>query len=227
VQHPGTKPGLYVVLTVTDTGVGMDADTRQRVFEPFFTTKEAGRGTGLGLATCYGIVRQSEGHIHLESRVGAGTTVEILLPAAAGEAQPAAGTVTRVEPPSGREAVLLVEDEESVRRLAARVLRARGYHVIEAENAVAARAGLARAERKPDLVVTDMVMPGEGGPEVARWMRQQCPGIPILFVSGYSEALAPEGLSGDDGYFFLGKPFTPHDLVQRVREILDGTPTRS
>jgi PAS domain S-box-containing protein len=224
--HPRSPLG-WVRIRVADTGVGMDEETLAHVFEPFFTTKEAGRGTGLGLATCYGIVRQSEGHIHLESRVGAGTTVEILLPAAAGEAQPAAGTVTRVEPPSGREAVLLVEDEESVRRLAARVLRARGYHVIEAENAVAARAGLARAERKPDLVVTDMVMPGEGGPEVARWMRQQCPGIPILFVSGYSEALAPEGLSGDDGYFFLGKPFTPHDLVQRVREILDGTPTRS
>jgi len=217
----GLTPGPYVRLSVTDTGVGMDQATLGHLFEPFFTTKEPGKGTGLGLATCYGIVTQCGGHISARSKVGHGTTFDIYLPRAEG-----AGVVSDLgESPArergGVETILLVEDEPQVRQLAAAVLRDRGYEVIEAATGSEALDIAARRDQPFDLLVTDLVMPQVGGTEVARRMRGRQPGLRILFVSGYTDnpAFRQEVLA--ERTAFLPKPFTPHQLAMKVREVLD------
>ena len=221
-QQPSLQPGRYALLTVADTGCGMDADTRHHIFEPFFTTKEAGRGTGLGLATVYGIVVQSGGHIDVQSEPGRGTTFRVLWP----QAGDGADATPATEPPpdavrGGTETLLLVEDEESVRGLAARVLQSYGYRVLEARDGAEALQVAQGTSEYLHLLVTDVVMPGISGLELARRLGAQRPRLRVLYMSGYTDdAIVRRGVLAADAQF-LPKPFTPEVLVRRVREVLD------
>jgi signal transduction histidine kinase/CheY-like chemotaxis protein len=221
-RHIGMGPGAYVLLEVSDTGVGMDADTQRQVFEPFFTTKGPGRGTGLGLATCYGIVKQHGGSIALYSEVGLGSTFQIYLPSVAEPPPPAAHHEGPGETSQGSETILLAEDEPAVRTLACRVLRERGYTVIEAVNGDdALRAAHEHNGATIDLLLTDMVMPKMGGGALAARMQELYPGIRVLFISGYTDsALIHHGQLADNTEF-MHKPFSPGDLARKVRELLD------
>ncbi len=212
-------PGQYVVLSVADNGSGIDAATLPHIFEPFFTTKEIGRGTGLGLATVYGVVTQSGGHIHVTSQPQRGTTFSIYLPAVQDAVEPVPHAAVQMPSPSGTETVLLVEDEPGVRRLAIRVLEKQGYKVLSADNAVAALQ-LASTSSPIDLLITDIVMPGQSGPDLAAQLAAGRPGLKILFISGYSERRLLDANQCAAGAF-LQKPFTPSVLAQRVRECLD------
>jgi two-component system cell cycle sensor histidine kinase/response regulator CckA len=220
-RHMGARPGPHVMLSVSDSGVGIPRDILPHIFEPFFTTKEQGKGTGLGLATVYGIVKQSGGYIEVDSEPDRGTTFRIYLPRVAASA-PALERSSR--PPAaadGTETVLLVEDEEGVRELARDILRASGYTVIEARNGSEA---LLLSERHPgplDLLLTDVVMPRMSGRELAERLAQVRPAMSVLYMSGYTDdAVIRHGVLGADTAF-LQKPFTPATLVQRVRETLD------
>lgn len=212
-------PGPYVMLAVSDTGTGMDAETRARAFEPFFTTKPTGKGTGLGLATVYGIVEQSGGAITIQTALGHGTTVRIYLLAESGHVdapEPAPPPMVTY----GTESILLVEDDDSVRELVRRTLGTRGYTVIEARTAEEALDMAARGV-KADLLLTDVVMPGLSGPNLAARLLQQNPRLRVLYMSGYSEdATAVHGTFWG-GVPFLQKPFTPNELAGRVRAALD------
>jgi len=219
-DHAEMTPGPYVVLRVTDTGCGMDEETRARVFEPFFTTKEPGSGTGMGLATVYGIVRQSGGQIYLESELGHGTTFAIYLPRVDQEAIAAAVATEAGAVPRGSETILLVEDEWSVRTFARRALEGLGYTVLEAANGAEAAALAAEHTGRIDLVVTDVVMPRMGGRELAERLRSARPDLAILFMSGFSG----NAVGGADlippGAPVLAKPFTREGLGRAVREAL-------
>jgi signal transduction histidine kinase len=213
--------GQYVRLTLSDTGHGMDAATRARVFEPFFTTKPAGKGSGLGLATVYGIVKQSGGYIWVTSEVGRGTTFRIYLPEFTGPA-----TELPVAPapasPRGAETILIVEDEAAVRRMASRALSSQGYAVLEAENGAEALELLARAQGPVDLVLSDVVMPVLNGRELSERLAVDRPDIRVLFMSGYTDDdIVRRGLMRP-GAPFLQKPFLPADLARKVREVLKG-----
>ncbi len=218
-EHFEVAPGKYVLLTVSDTGVGMDAATKSHVFEPFFTTKESGRGTGLGLATIYGIVRQSGGHIWLYSEPGLGTTFKVYFPAVSrvtGEPVP-----FRLEAPSrGTETILLVEDEQAVRDLARLVLERQGYIVLAAADGREALQVAARDPRHLDLLVTDVVMPGMSGPDLARTLRAGRPDLRVLLLSGYTRDAVGRRNELEAGMAFLGKPFTPDTLARKVHEAL-------
>jgi CheY-like chemotaxis protein len=216
--------GDYVLLRIQDTGTGMTAEVRERIFEPFFTTKEEGRGTGLGLATCYGIVKQSGGRILCKSEPGVGTVFSIYLPAVAESPD----LLMRHEPaaplPRGTETILVVEDLASVRGLATRVLRSLGYHVLEAENGERALGIIEECGlRKIDLVVTDVMMPQMGGKELVERFRAQRPDTKVLFNSGSIEDKSGlnEMLLQKANTAFLTKPFTPTELARKVREVLD------
>jgi CheY-like chemotaxis protein len=218
---PDPAPGRYVTLSVHDTGVGIDEEVLSHIFEPFFTTKEIGKGTGLGLATVLGVVEQSGGFIRTESQTGEGTTFTIFLPAIAGAAEKRARSpVGLVEAPHGTEVILLVEDEEMIRKLARRILEASGYVVHEARNG---REGLLKCDAHDgpiDLLVTDVVMPELGGRDLALAALQRRPGLKVLFMSGHTEdVILREGIHG--GAAFLQKPFLPIGLAQKVREALD------
>jgi len=220
-QNTGLRPGDYVLMIVTDTGSGMDLKVQARVFEPFFTTKEKGKGTGLGLATVYGIVKQSDGYISVESAPGQGTTFRIYLPQVAAEASVPAQPET---PPriTGSETILLVEDEESVRRLARAFLENRGYTVLEARDGAHAIEICQKPEQTIHLMVTDVVMPKMSGHELAQRVASLRPGMRVLFVSGYTgDSLPHLGPTAA----FLEKPFGPGDLVKKVRQILDQKPS--
>jgi len=217
--RPELAPRFYVVLEVTDTGVGMSEDVRAHLFEPFFTTKEVGKGTGLGLATCYGIVTQFGGRIEVETAPGRGSTFRIFLPheAPAGRAAPAPPETG----PSG-EVILVAEDEAVVREIIAETLQAEGFSVLVAEDGEAALR-LARKHEGPiRLLVTDVVMPRLGGPDLAERLRAERPGLRVLFASGY--AADRRGELGGPGTGFLEKPFTPAELSRKVRSILYGQP---
>jgi PAS domain S-box-containing protein len=216
----GMPPGRYAVLRVQDTGVGMDARTQARIFEPFFTTKGEGRGTGLGLATVYGIVTQSGGHVTVSSAPGRGATFTVYLPwAPAAGAEPAPEAAPR--PGRGVGVILLVEDEEEVRDLARDILAGRGYTVLEAATPEAALAQ-ARAGEPIDLLLTDVVMPRINGRELAERLRALRPGLPVLYMSGYTDdALLHRGVAAP-GAHFLQKPFSPAALLRRVHEVLAG-----
>ena len=215
-------PGSYVFLEVTDTGQGMDAEILEHVFEPFFTTKDVGEGTGLGLATVYGIVRQSGGHISVTSVPGSGTTFRVLLPRA-GQVVVAAGTTDAPAPaPAPKTTILLVEDEEGVRRLARGILERYGYHVLQARDGAEAVALCHGHRGEIDLMVTAAVVPGRGGGEWAELTRGLRPGIKVLFMSGYAARPAPEHRVLDTDTPYLQKPFTPAVLARKVREVLDG-----
>jgi two-component system cell cycle sensor histidine kinase/response regulator CckA len=221
--HDGVQipHGTYVQLTLSDTGVGMDRETQARIFEPFFTTKPVGQGTGLGLSTVYGIVKQSEGFIWVYTEPGLGTTFKIYLPrvgaahplVSQGERWPAAR--------GGSETILIVEDEEMVRTLASRSLRGHGYHVLEARHGLDALRQLERNSNGVDLVISDVVMPEMGGRELARRIAALRPSLPVLFMSGYTgEDVIERGLLDADAPF-QQKPFAPDSLARKVREMLD------
>jgi PAS domain S-box-containing protein len=219
--HIGLEPGRYVMLTVSDTGCGMDAETQGRIFEPFFTTKEPGQGTGLGLATAYGVVNQSGGRILVESEVGRGTTFRVLLPAALGVAVAEAPTEQSDLLLTGTETLLLVEDDQFARKLALKVLQEGGYRVLETSSPTEALAKVRDAGQPIDLVVTDVVMPEMSGRAMADRIREIRPSLPILFVSGYTDdALLRHGVL-EEGTALLQKPFTPESLARKVRELLD------
>ncbi len=221
-QHLGIKPGKYVQLTLSDTGTGMTEEVQKHIFEPFFTTKEPGKGTGLGLATCYGIVKQHGGAIVCESKVGQGTTFKIYLPALpdASPAQVSLADASRMI--QGTETVLLVEDEPTVRSLIGRVLRTHGYNVLEAGNGAEALAVLLHQSTvQIDLVLTDMVMPGMSGAALAERVQVARPNAKVVFMSGYNDPL-PRPMGPDaKGAAFLQKPVLPRVLLQKVREVLD------
>ncbi|MFO0592800.1 MAG: PAS domain S-box protein [Polyangiaceae bacterium] len=219
-RYPEVQPGEHVMLLVRDTGHGMDEATKERVFEPFFTTKGVGKGTGLGLATVHGIVQQSRGCIRIESEPGKGATFRVYLPRIAGmEAAPISGSRMQSMPP-GTETVLVVEDQEAVRALAAHVLRSCGYAVLEASNGLAALE-IARGHAGPiDLLVSDVVMPHLGGRDLATRLLAERPACKVLFLSGYTDdALIHHGVLEAE-YAFLQKPFTPSLLARKVRKVL-------
>ena len=221
--YPGVAPGSHVLTTFTDTGVGMPEEVRQNIFEPFFTTKEQGKGTGLGLATVYGIVRQSGGWIEVESRVGEGTSFRIYLPrihALAGGAHvPIRACPTS---PTAASTVLVVEDQEAVRRLTKLTLVSLGYHVLEAETGARACELAAAFPGEIHLLLTDIVMPGINGRELAREVLQLRPNLKVLLMSGYAEeVILPQGLPESE-LAFLPKPFTQDVLAAKVREVLGG-----
>ena len=219
--HTLTQPGQYVLLAVHDTGVGMDDATKARLFEPFFTTKEPGRGTGLGLATVYSIVKQSGGYIWAYSEVGHGTTFKIYLPRVAGSPEKAAPQIPATLA-VGSETVFVVEDQAEVRALTTRILEDRGYTVLAAENASVALQLAERDLKRIDLLLTDVVMPGMNGRELALRLAAQRRDMKVLFVSGYTgEAIREHGLL-ELGAAFLQKPFTPDALARKVRDVLDG-----
>jgi len=217
----GLSPGSYVRIAVADTGTGMDEATIGRIFEPFFTTKSAGKGTGLGLATAYGIVNQSGGHIRVQSRVGEGSRFEIFLPRTLDSPSQQLRAISNGKPRAGVETILLVEDEEAVRNLAQRVLVAAGYGVVPAANGVQALQRCAEARTTIKLLLTDVVMPGMNGRELSDRLLQLCPDIKVLYMSGYShDVIAERGALGE-GMELLEKPFSADALLRAVRDALD------
>ncbi|MCC6875150.1 MAG: PAS domain S-box protein [Sandaracinaceae bacterium] len=220
-EHPDVTPGDYVRLAVSDTGVGMTNEVSARIFEPFFTTKPAGMGTGLGLATVYGIVRQAGGHIWVYSEPGRGTSFKVYLPRAQGSAQPLPERPASMRPRVGTETILVVEDEPSVRRLIVRALRQHGYLVHEAGNGVEAMLKLQSAELGLHLLVTDVVMPQMGGRELARRVLELHPDVAVLYLSGYTENAIVHHGTLEAGLALLQKPFLPDALLRRVRDVLD------
>jgi PAS domain S-box-containing protein len=215
----GLPAGAYVVLVVSDTGLGMDPETQRRVFEPFFTTKGVGRGTGLGLSTVYGIVQQMKGAITLESAVNGGTTFRLAFPESAGEAVQAA-TLAPVATVRGEETVLLVEDDASVRHYLGQVLQAHGYRVLSAEHADSACAAAAAFTDRIDLVIADMIMPGSTGPELVAELHATRPGVSALYISGYADATLDQHPGPLRPGQLLMKPFSATELLTRIRQIL-------
>lgn len=219
VLHPYVVPGRFVMLAVSDTGEGMSEEVKAHIFEPFFTTKERGSGTGLGLATTYGAVKQSGGSIEVDSGVGKGTTFKIYLPRVEEEEEPLKNATPR-DLPGGAEAVLLVEDEDTVREMCSRILGDLGYKVTQARSGAEAVAVAGTAGRI-DLLLTDVVMPGMSGKELATQLVPRHPGMKVLYMSGYTDnAIVHHGVL-DEGVSFIGKPYTPSALARRVREVLD------
>lgn len=219
--HLDCRPGPYVVLSMTDTGCGMTQDVQDRIFEPFFTTKEAGKGTGLGLAMVFGIVRQSGGWIHVYSEPGRGTTFRIYLPNIEEEKSPAESMGERSSL-RGDETILLVEDDGGVRGLAVKGLEHFGYTVIAASDGVEAIEIVESKGCELDLVLTDVVMPNMGGAELADILQARYPGLNVLFTSGYTDdAVVRHGLL-EAHVHFIQKPYTPKSLASKIREVFDG-----
>jgi CheY-like chemotaxis protein len=220
-QRFATQPGSYVLLIVRDTGCGMDAETQSHIFEPFFTTKGVGQGTGLGLSMVYGIVKQSGGYIVVESEVDKGATFKIYLPRIAEASAAAEPEAPAEESLAGSETVLLVEDEEIVRRLVLDILQGSGYHVLEARRGSEA---IELCQRHPDpihLMLTDVVMPQMSGRELANRVAPLRPEMKVIYMSGYTDdAIVHHGVL-DANTAFLQKPFTPDALVRKLREALD------
>ncbi|MCF8081036.1 MAG: GAF domain-containing protein [Desulfobacterales bacterium] len=217
----GIDPGDYVVLSMRDTGTGMDEETRLKIFEPFFTTKEQGKGSGLGLSTVYGIVKQNGGHIVCESEPGRGTDFKIYLPRTWETEQAEPISTPSGAHPGGAETLLLVEDDHVLRTLAARTLKSYGYEIIEAADGKAALALFKEGVEAIDLLVTDVVMPKMDGNDLARQVLDLKPGIKILFLSGYAGKVLLPGIGESGGLYFLEKPFTPETFAKTVREALD------
>jgi two-component system, cell cycle sensor histidine kinase and response regulator CckA len=230
VLNPEARPGRFVCLTVTDTGCGMDAATLAHIFEPFFTTKEVGKGTGLGLATVYGIMKQHEGWIVVESQVGVGSTLTLFLPdagkgpaALAPPPQTDTQTSTRQAMATGTETILIAEDEPVLRDLVVNILEFCGYRIYQAESGPAAIKVWEQHRGEIKLLLTDMVMPGGmSGRQLAERLQQDEPGLKVIYTSGYSPGMAGKDIALLEGFNFLAKPYPPSKLAQVVRESLDG-----
>ncbi|GAB4341156.1 MAG: hypothetical protein Kow0037_27560 [Calditrichia bacterium] len=222
LNHSEAREGYYAVVSVTDSGIGMDAETQRKIFEPFFTTKERGKGTGLGLSTVYGIVKQSGGFLTVYSEPGVGTSFKIYFPSYhEAESEESNGELAKEEL-SGTEKILVVEDEEAVRRLTIRGLSQFGYQLFEADNLEAALAVAETIPEGPDLLLTDVIMPGGSGKELAEAFRQRYPDTKIMFMSGYTdESIQRIGVL-DDVSNFIHKPFTIEELAEKLRKMLDG-----
>jgi two-component system cell cycle sensor histidine kinase/response regulator CckA len=225
-SHPIVKPGRYVLLAVSDSGTGMDAETQAHIFEPFFTTKEQGKGTGLGLATVYGVVKQSGGFIWVYSEVGKGSCFKIYLPRVDQPVDIPGVPQVFAETPRGTETVLLAEDEQDVREVAREFLESGGYTVLEAQNGEEALQIAKMYEGKIDLLITDMVMPGMRGQELAARLQRQWRDLRVLYMSGYSEHSATESLTGERPAKLLTKPFSRGALLRTVGELLKDTHPR-
>jgi CheY-like chemotaxis protein len=222
--HPDARAGLHALVSVSDTGVGMDRATLARIWEPFYTTKAAGKGTGLGLAMVYGIVKQSEGHVAVTSAPGRGSTFQVYLPLAEETGRLAKSNQGAAGMPRGTETILLAEDEEAVRALTRRVLQSCGYTLLEAADGVEALRVAAEHGGRIDLLVSDVVMPRMGGRELAERLHGLHPAARVLFLSGYTDdAVVRHGVQ-EDQVAFLQKPFTPPALAMKVREVLDSAP---
>jgi CheY-like chemotaxis protein len=231
LERLGAAPSHYVVLTVHDTGIGIDLETRQRLFEPFFTTKDPGRGTGLGLATVYGIVRQSGGYIDVRSEAGRGASFSVFLPrtdppvpAADESASPSADAVVNRVPEGAASVILVVEDEDAVRSFVVAALRSRGQRVLEAPSGDAALALAAAYEGRIDLLLTDVIMPKMRGSELANRLLAVRPDVRIAFMTGYTDD-ATWRIAQSTGHVVLAKPFTADTLMRAVYEAVHGRPT--
>jgi signal transduction histidine kinase/CheY-like chemotaxis protein len=220
-EHAEIVPGRYVQMSVSDTGLGMDDETRRRIFEPFFTTKPVGHGTGLGLATVYGIIKQAGGSIWVYSEPGEGTTFKIHMPALETEAESEPAPSSHAEAPDGSETILAVEDQDEVRSFVVAVLESHGYHVLAASNGEEALRLAARAAGAIDLLLTDVVMPGMNGRALAEKLAARQPGLKVLYTSGYTEAVIVSRGVLEPGLAYLAKPFAPDDLLRKVRQALD------
>jgi len=220
-NYPGTEPGEYVQISVTDTGVGIPKEHIESIFQPFFTTKDRKKSSGLGLAMVYGFIRQIGGHTHVYSEEGHGATIKIYLPASKEDKASKKPALIEKEALQGTEAVLVVDDDKAIRELATRSLEKYGYSVICAEDGRSALEMIERDKPDIDIVVADVVMPEMGGPELARELEERMPGLPVLFISGYAENAIVEHGVLKEGINFLGKPYSPADLCRAVRRILD------
>jgi PAS domain S-box-containing protein len=221
-DHTSVRPGRYVMLAVTDTGIGMDADTVAHIFEPFYTTKESGRGTGLGLSTVYGIVKQSGGYIWVYSELGKGTAFKVYLPRVDEPVEAPSSSKKRKGDQKGTETILLVEDDPQVRELTRTVLAAKGYFIVEAAGPEDAERICEGDRTEIHLLLTDVTMPGISGRELARRLTARLPKLKVLYMSGYTFNIMANGGTLERGVAFLQKPFTPNVLVEKVREVLDG-----
>jgi two-component system cell cycle sensor histidine kinase/response regulator CckA len=221
LTHPDARPGAYVMLSVSDTGLGMQPEVACRIFEPFFTTKPAGEGTGLGLSTVYGIVKQSGGNISVYSEQGLGTSFKVYLPVATHPAQPIEPSTIAATSPPGEETILVVEDEEALRFLVTRILEGLGYQVFVAATATEAQRVFDEIGEAVDLLLTDVVLPGGvQGNDLARCLLKSRPDLPVLYMSGYTRDAIVHAGRLDEGVNYLAKPFTPGALATAVREVL-------
>jgi CheY-like chemotaxis protein len=217
---PALPPGNYIRMEVSDTGIGMDANTRSHLFEPFFTTKERGRGTGLGLSTSYGIVKQNQGEILVYSEVGIGSVFKIFLPAVEQSLEVQHPISTHRERIRGTETVLVVEDEDGVRQVVVQMLQQEGYHVLTAQSGADALRLCDRVSEPIHLLITDVIMPKMSGRELALKLAPVLPDMKVLFVSGYTDSTIAQHGVLDPGMNFLQKPFTPELLADKVRQVL-------
>jgi CheY-like chemotaxis protein len=220
VAHANVVPGDLVMLSVRDTGTGMDAETQRRIFEPFFTTKEVGKGTGLGLATVYGIVQQSGGQIRVSSELGRGSTFKVYFPRQESTVDPGTSKAPSVAPRVASGTILVVEDNVAVRQVASRILRERGYTVLEARHPAEARALCAELGAKIDLLLTDVIMPECTGPQLARELIERYPTLRVLYMSGYPGGAADRAGALEAGAAYIQKPFSPDALAEKIREVL-------
>jgi CheY-like chemotaxis protein len=222
-QHEELVAGEYVQIAVTDTGKGMSKDVLERVFEPFFTTKQVGQGTGLGLSQVSGFVKQSAGHIEIDSKPGEGTTVKIYLPRVAGEVRDEQTAPTEAAPADVAETILLVEDDHDVRAYVVEILRELHFRVLEAHDADSALGILDRNDVVVDLLLTDVVLPGMNGRQLAEEVRLRQPGIRVLFMSGYSRDTIVDQGRLEPGVEMMQKPLTQEILADRIRAALDSS----
>jgi CheY-like chemotaxis protein len=221
--HPGAHPGPYVVLAIRDTGHGMSEETQSHIFEPFFTTKDRGKGTGLGLATVYGTVNQSGGFISVRSKVGAGTEIRIFLRRVEEPVEAPDAAAPPVEIRRGEGTILVVEDDDAVRRMTREFLKIGGYTVLEARGGADAIEFMERREQPIDLVLTDVLMPGMKGRELVERLSKLRTGIKVLYMSAYTEDAAINIGVLSPGTAFIEKPFSPDDLTNKVREVLSAS----
>jgi two-component system, cell cycle sensor histidine kinase and response regulator CckA len=222
--HPALPKGPYVIMTVSDTGIGMDRETQKRIFEPFFTTKGKDKGTGLGLATVYGVIKQAGGGIMVYSEPGAGTTFKVLLPRVAPSGEQAKHPLPPTRPAGRGETILLVEDDDLVRQTAASILTANGYAFIPAPSGEQGLQIFTDRSAEIALVITDLIMPGINGRQMIQRLRAQRPDLRFIYVSGYTdEILSPQGVL-EPGANFIHKPFETAHLLAKVRAVLDAPP---